>query len=249
MKTSPSIRVVVLGALLAAGAGLAWNHEYSWYDPALPLTSVKPGADGVFGTGSQYEGGVQCSHCHTPQARNAANPLRALVTFTPPLANAVNWDGGVDGFVFNAGQYALNTTYTVNVRMLNEHHLKPDAGSYNNNFAAVFEDATGTRVGTLTTDTNIGPGNCPANSPPGSPPTTGTTHMYRRCDIMFSRYPSGPTVNGFTAWQFTWRSPATDAGVITLALGMVDGNGNDRTRGLDGGADDDVVIGKVLLSP
>ncbi|MFT3711050.1 MAG: hypothetical protein QM817_25770 [Archangium sp.] len=243
--TSRSIRLIVLGALLVGGAALAWNHEYSWYDPALPVTLVKPGGDGVFGTGSLYEGGVQCAHCHTPQARNAANPLRALVTFTPPLTNAAPWDGGVDGFSFNAGQYALNTTYTVNVRMLNEHHLQPDGGPDNNNFAAVFEDATGTRVGTLTTDTGISMSNCPANSPPQSPPTMGTTHMYRRCDVIFSRYP----MVSLTAWQFTWRSPASDAGVITLALGMVDGNGNDRTRAIDGGADDDVVMGKVLLSP
>ncbi|MFO0600714.1 MAG: hypothetical protein U0228_35725 [Myxococcaceae bacterium] len=245
MTLHRSIRWSLVGALVLASAALAWNHEYSWYDPAAPLTLVKPGADGVFGTGSKYEGGVKCSDCHTPQARNTANPLRALITFTPALQNQVAFDGGVDGFVFNAGQYALNTTYTVNVRMLNEHHLETDGGIKNNNFAAVFEDANGTRVGTLTTDTNISTGNCPMNSPSNMPPTTGTTHMYRRCDVVFSRYPN-PSIK---AWQFTWKSPATDAGVITMAIGMVDGNGNDRTRGLDGGADDDVVMGKLLLSP
>lgn len=240
------MRTLLIAAALLATTALAWNHEYAWYDPAAPTAAGKPGGGGLFGTGSQYEGGVQCQHCHTPLNVNPANPMRVLVTFTPPMANAPSWDGGVNGFVVNGGQYALNTTYVVNVRLLNEHLLKPDGGAHDNNFAGLFEDATGVPAGVMATDTGIDGGNCPTNN---VAPTTGTTHMYRRCDVMFSRYVSAPTVNSLTSWNFTWRSPATDAGVITFAFGVVDGLGNDRTRGLDGGPNDDVVMGKVTLSP
>lgn len=236
-------RSFALAATLAATAALAWNHEYAWHDPAAPTAAGKPGGGSVFGTGGLAEGGIQCSHCHTPKAPNAANPLRVLVTFSPALIGAPAWTGGVDGFTHQAGRYTPNTSYTVNVTLLNEHLLWPDGGPHDNNFAAIFEDATGARVGTLTTDTNLGPANCPQTRPvPG--PTTGSTHMYQRCDVIFSRYPG----TGLSGWSFTWRAPL-DAGVVTMAIGAVDGNGNDRTRGQDGGADDDVVMGKVVLSP
>lgn len=240
-------RLVLLAAVLVGTTALAWNYEYAWYDPAAPTAAGKPGAGGVFGTGAQAEGGIQCAHCHTPQNVNPGNPLRVLVTFNPPMANAPQWDGGTNGFVVNGGNYALNTMYAVNVRLLNEHLLKPDGGAYDNNFAGLFEDSNGVRVGALITDTNIDAGNCPQTRMPA--PTMGTTHMYNRCDVMFSRYVSGPTVNSLTSWNFTWRSPLTDAGVVTFALGVVDGLGNDRTRGQDGGPNDDVVMGKINLSP
>ena len=242
-----SARILLLSAALLATTALAWNYEYAWYDPAAPTAAGKPGGGGIFGTGSQAEGGIQCAHCHTPQAVNAANPLRVLVTFNPPMTNAPQWDGGTNGFVVSGGNYALNTSYAVNVRILNEHILKPDGGSLSNNFAGLFEDSNGVRVGALITDTNIDAGNCPQARMPA--PTMGTTHMYNRCDAIFSRYINGPTVNALTSWNFTWRSPSTDAGVITFALGVVDGLGNDRTRGLDGGPNDDVVMGKINLSP
>ena len=239
-------RTLFLTAALLATTALAWNYEYAWYDPAAPTAAGKPGGGGVFGTGSQYEGGYQCVHCHTPQNVNPSNPMRVLVTFNPPMANAPVWDGGVNGFVLNGGQYALNTNYAVNIRLLNEHLFKPDGGPNGNNFAGVFEDGTGVRVGSFTTDTGIDGGNCPTNN---VAPTTGTTHMYRRCDVMFSRYISSPTNVSINSWNFFWRSPAADAGVITFAFGVVDGFGNDRTRALDGGPNDDVVMGKINLSP
>jgi hypothetical protein len=240
------MRAFLFAAALLATTALAWNHEYAWYDPAAPTAAGKPGAGGVFGTGAQAEGGIQCAHCHTPLAVNPSNPLRVLVTFTPPMTNAPQWDGGVNGFVHNGGTYAPNTNYTVNVRMLNEHLLKPDGGAFDNNFAGLFEDSNGVRVGAMTTDTGIDGGNCPQ---PNTAPTAGTTHMYRRCDAMFSRYISGPTVNSLSSWTFSWRSPASAAGVVTFAFGVVDGSGDDRTRGLDGGPNDDVVMGKINLSP
>ena len=202
MKTR-SLRAAVLFAVLIAGTALAWNREYAWYDPAAPTAAGKPGAGGVFGTGSRYEGGIECQHCHTPVDNNPANPLRVLVTFSPPMSGAPGWDGGVNGFVVNGGRYALNTNYAVNVRMLNEHLLSPDGGPHDNNFAGLFEDGNGVRVGAMTTDTGIDAGNCPVNVPVA--PTTGTTHMYRRCDVMFSRYPAA----GLTSWNLSWRSPAT----------------------------------------
>lgn len=236
-------RLAVLCAVVAATTALAWNHEYAWHDAAAPTVAGKPGGGSLFGTGGQSEGGVQCAHCHTPKGTNPANPLKVLVTFNPALTGASAWTGSVDGFTQQAGRYAPGTNYTVNVSLLNEHFTWPDGGPQDNNFAAVFEDASGNRVGTLTTDTNITTSNCPTARPvPG--PTTGTTHMYRNCDLVFSRFPA----TGLSGWSFTWRSPA-DAGVVTMFLGAVDGNGNDRTRGRDGGPDDDVVMGKVVLAP
>ncbi len=182
-------------------------------------------------------------------ANNTSNKTASVVTgkgngtFNPALTAAPAWTGSVDGFTQQAGRYSPSTNYTVNVALLNEQFTWPDGGPRDNNFAAVFEDASGNRVGTLTTDTNISTSNCPTARPvPG--PTTGTTYMYRNCDVIFSRFPA----TGLSGWSFTWRSPA-DAGVVTMFLGAVDGNANDRTRGRDGGPDDDVVMGKVVLAP
>lgn len=226
-------RSVVVGVVLAAGATVAWTPEYAWNDPAANTTapSAKPGAGGIYGTGSSRDGRVKCGDCHQRNAPNpnAATPLGASIVFTPALgAN---------------NKYAPGTRYTIKVTMLNEHFFLPDAGAGQNAFVGSFEDGQGNLAGVLESDSGQIQTSCPPNLP--TLPAAGTTLLYGDCHGILPR----AAVQSFSAWTFFWTAPAATTGNITLYWGMTDGNHNDRSISLDGGPDDDTKSGTMVLIP
>lgn len=207
---------------------LGWIPEYAWFDHQTntPSPSGKPGGGGLVGTGGIHSGGVRCDHCHVRPVPGPSGHIDAGITFAPPLVN---------------GQYALSTPYTVTVRMLGEHRRNPMNIS-EDGFAGNFELPDGGVAGALASDTTGFTSNPCVQTLPSPLPVGGTTLTYRDCAYVIFR----PIQNN-TQWTFTWTSPSSNQGDVTFWYGLVDANGNDRTALPDGGPEDDVCMGKVVL--
>ena len=207
---------------------LGWLPEYAWFDHQSHTATPrgKPGGGGLIGTGGFRSGGVRCDHCHVRPVAGPSWHIDAGVTFTPAL---------------NAGKYAPGTPYTVRVQMSGEHRRNA-MGNSEDGFAGNFELPDGGVAGALTSDTP-GYSSAPCTQTLGNlTGLAGTTITYRDCAYVINR-----AVQNNTAWTFTWTAPATNEGDVTFWYGVVDANGNDRTVRPDGGLEDDVFMGKVVV--
>lgn len=226
-------RILIVSSLVFATAALAWHPEYAWFDPPAltPTASVKPGGGGLLGTGAPYEGGVQCKFCHMNPVPGPQGHIDGGVVFTPGLT---------------AGKYALGMQYDVTVAMSGEHFTLTAGGMpTENSFAGMFQSADGGVSGSLQSDTagfNSSP--CTATLP-GTLPTAGTTLTYGDCHGIMGR---GANKLGLTSWSFKWTAPSANEGPVTFYFGIVDANGTDRTVKADGGGDDDVYMGKLVIA-
>jgi hypothetical protein len=213
---------------IALLVGLGWLPEYAWFDhpTATASPSGKPGGGGLIGTGSMRSGGVRCDHCHVNPVAGPQGHIDAGVQFSPTLVN---------------GQYALGTRYTVTVRMSGEHR-RSAAGHSQDGFAGNFELADGGVAGSITSST---PGYAASSCPQTLGTLTGvagTTITFKDCAYVINR-----AVQDNTTWVFDWTAPSSNQGDVNFFFGIVDANGNDRTAQADGGKEDDVYMGKLLL--
>ena len=216
-------------ATLALLVTLGWHPETAWFDPATrtPTPSGKPGGGGLVGTGGFRSGGVRCDHCHVRPVVGPMGRIDAGVAFVPALTN---------------GQYAPGQQYAVTVTMSGEHRRNP-MGNSENGFAGNFEQADGGTAGALTSDTpGFGAANCQATLGSVVAATPGTTITYSDCAYVVHRNRTNTNM-----WTFTWTAPAQNVGDVNFWFGIVDANGNDRTVQPDGGLEDDVYMGRVVL--
>jgi len=190
------LSIAVAGVLAgAATPAAAWDGPAMWYAPVGGPTS---GGGGIFGTGGQRDHHITCLDCHVDPVDTG---MSLDFQFDPPLA-------GADASIYTPGQ-----RYRVDVRMLG---ASPSCGNPVNidNFAATFEDDAGTTVGLLESDSGQSQGNCPTDYPN---PSTGTTALFRDCQVIFSR-----GLENARMWRFYWTAPP--AGTVRLYYGAVDGD-------------------------
>lgn len=209
---------------------LGWHPEYAWFDHQTRTAAPtgKPGGGGLIGTGSQRSGGVRCDHCHVrPVAGPGGLHIDAGVTFMPTLTN---------------GQYALGQRYTVTVTMTGAHRANM-MGNSEDGFAGNFELADGGVAGTIISSTpGYSAASCQPNLNGFVNTATGTTITYNDCAYVLHR-----ARQNNAQWVFDWDAPMSNQGDVNFFFGIVDANGNDRTVQPDGGLEDDVYMGKILL--
>ena len=138
-------------------------------------------------------------------------PVNLTFAFSPALVQV----GGQDAYV--PGQ-----AYAVTATMTGATLAEGLVGNVNN-FAAMFENAAGNVVGTLTSDTGQIQGtSCPANIlNSASLPDAGTTLLSGSCKAIYGR---GRVRTNLTQWTFTWTAPAAGTGTVTLYWGATDGD-------------------------
>lgn len=207
--------LLVTLVLLCPATAMAWDGPDLWY---APVDGDMPGGGGILGTGGAHDHGIKCLDCHQEREETT---LDLTFSFTPPL---------------DLDRYTPGQRYRVDVAMLDE-QLGPPCDQYMvhvNNFAAEFQNAAGDAVGTLESDNGISAGSCPTDF---TDPTTGTTALYRDCEVVFPR-----RAENLTSWTFYWTAPST-ASEVRLYYGAVDGDCMMSSLG------DAVVAGnKVMLA-
>lgn len=220
MKTAATIALLL---------SLGWHPESAWFDHQTRTTSPsgKPGGGGLIGTGGIRSGGVRCDHCHVRPVAGLNGHIDAGVAFAPALVN---------------GQYALGQQYTVTMNMIGEHRKNPMNNS-EDGFAGNFELADGGVAGSLASDTaGFNANACQPTLGGLTAATPGTTVTYNDCAFVVHR----ARLNN-TQWTFNWTAPSQQSGPVTFWFGLVDANGNDRTVQADGGLEDDVYMGRLVL--
>jgi hypothetical protein len=217
--------VVACVAVLYAFAARAFPKLEFWHAPASGETEgndVRPGADGIYGTGGPSELGIQCAHCHI----DGAGMIDVQIDTDPPFGTAGN-----------DKTYVPGQAYDFTVTLIGQHLGEPEDERGNiNGFVATFEDASGNVMGSLTSDTpNNSSANCPSSHPEPEPATT--TYVMGDCHgILFTAN------HDQEQWLFRWQAPAAGAGDVTMWWGAVDGN----TSG-ESSLDDDTKQGNLLL--
>lgn len=218
--------------LLSAPTAFAFPFLASWITPSATPRGVTPqqraGAGGIYGTGSAKDRGILCAHCHI----KGAGTIDASVTPAPAWPQL----GGMNS-------YSPGATYTITVKLLNEHNL-PKVNTPNDNlngFALTAETQSGVTAGSFTTDTNpvISSASCMTTAP-AMTPATGTTYLLDpsgKCSFVV--YIPRPNT---TSWTFNWTAPAKGSGPVTLYYGVVDGD-HDGSSSLG----DDVKQGTIKL--
>lgn len=217
-------------ASLVVMLALSWNPEYAWFDPATRTTTSagKPGGGGLISTGGSRAGGTRCDHCHVRPVAGPNGHIDAGVAFLPALTG---------------GRYAAGQRYTVTVNMSGEHRRSPMNVS-EDGFAGNFELVDGGVAGSLISDTaGFAASNCQATLGSLTAATPGTTVTYSDCGFIVHR-----ARQNNTQWTFDWVAPAANEGDVTFWFGVVDANGNDRTAQADAGLEDDVYMGKLVLT-
>jgi hypothetical protein len=211
------LAAIAVGTAVAAITlpALAWNQIVFWHSRNH---DSRGGGSGIYGTGSQTDFGILCTHCHD----KSPGKVDATVGFAPALLGAAG-----------AEKYLPGQAYQVTVDLVGEHLGIGKAGNYNA-MVATFEDAGGRIAGTMAADSTGSSTNCPANAPADpnvAPYDTKTTIMYGDCHGVLPIF-NGPAHNR-TRWTFTWTAPAAGRGTVTMYYGLTDGDGDETSDGDD----------------
>jgi hypothetical protein len=224
---------LALAGLATAGALRAFPNASTFGGD--PSQDIHCGSGDIYGTGSQHDWGIQCSHCHINNKNQQGN-LSAKFVWSPALGAGNTYQAGV----------TYNVTATMTSALANELGISvPNQNK--NGIAVIIEDSNGTAAGNLLGDFQT---SCPATFPllngnvapdpylQTMGASSGSTFAYGDCHAVSSLgfYNPAPT-----SWRFKWKAPSTAGQALTLYYGIVDGDADQTSLG------DDVKQGKIQL--
>jgi len=222
MRIKLVLTLLALAAAMVAARANAFPFIPSWSEGAdVNAPPYRGGAGGIYGTGSQHDWGIKCSHCHI----GSPGMIDLEFVIFPDWANV----GGDPAYV-------PGERYTITMNMIGEHLGDPTDNR--NGVNVVIEDAVGDRAGHYYTDSGVDSVNCLPAYPDPDPPRV-TTYTYYDCHAVLA---AGTPSAILTSWTFDWEAPAAGTGDVTIFWGAVDGDKNDLSS-----LDDDVKEGVIQL--
>jgi len=226
MRIKLVLTLLALAVAMVAATANAFPFIPSWNEAAdANAPPLRGGGGGIYGTGSQHDWGIKCSHCHI----DSMGMIDLQIDVFPAWGNV----GGDPAYV-------PGERYTFTMNLIGEHRgmMTGNPPDNRNGVNVTIEDANGDRAGHYFTDSGVDSVNCQPAYPDPDPPRM-TTYTYYDCHAVVA---CGTPQNILTSWTFDWEAPAAGTGDVTIYWGAVDGDTNDLSS-----LDDDVKEGVIQL--